>query len=238
MKPIIYFLLHTHYAHREVSDQCGTPLLAATTIPIFFLSFFSEFFLNWINFSFLSFFPFFFFLFRENQQYSEVGENWSTGSFNIRLLFGIKSKVARKRGSLEGFPGVVYAKDVYPRRINVGRLTNRERIASRVCGLLAQSSIAGCQLKHPLSWHVTGACLLAFQGRAPGPETLAILLVMELIYPMPRSLILERCNHAISCDTRSLDFYRARKHIHRYKSRVYVATVLFVPLLLRWNINI
>lgn len=214
---------HTHYAHPNDARPMRHSSTCCNHDPQCFPSFLILSQLK-INFSFFPSFPFSF----SFSQKSTILRGWSrsTGSFNIRPLLGTTSKVARKRGSLEGFPGVVYAKDVYPRRINVGRLTNRERIASRVCGLLAQSSIAGCQLKHPLSWHVTGACLLAaaFQGRAPGPEILAILLVMELIYPMPRSLILEKCNHAIPCDTRSLDFYRARKHVH------------FVPLSLRWDI--
>lgn len=80
----------------------------------------------------------------------------------------------------------LFTQGCVPRRINVGRLTNREPIARRVCGLLAQSSIAGCQLKHPLSWHVTGACLFAtlFQGRLRGADTLVNFFPIRLMYLM------------------------------------------------------
>jgi len=53
--------------------------------------------------------------------------------------------------------------------INVGKPTNRNRAAGKVCGLLAQCAMssAGCRVpsKHPLSHgRITGACLVKLQG--------------------------------------------------------------------------
>lgn len=61
---------------------------------------------------------------------------------------------------------------VIPPRINVARPTNRERIARRVCGLLAHSSIAGCQPKHPPSYHLKRRMPLRarFSGTSPPRE--------------------------------------------------------------------
>lgn len=103
-----------------------------------------------------------------------VQENVST-----RALLCTKRGIARPTEPPEKRPRKIlrglFTQGRVPPRINVGRPTNRKRIARRFCGLLAQSSIAGCQLKHPLSRHTTGACPFTrvFQGRLGVAETLA-----------------------------------------------------------------